>query len=427
MTKGLPPHSSYPPWIRWQDQLLWFEETALSQVAEQFQTPCYAYSKRTIIDAVTAYQQALANREHLICYAVKANSNLSVLALLATLGAGFDIVSQGELERCLVAKVPTSRIIFSGVGKTATEIERALQVGIYCFNVESAAELAQIKATAHKLELIAPIALRVNPDIDAKTHPYIATGMQEHKFGLTIADAQTLAIIASKDPNLKLIGLSCHIGSQLLELEPYAKAAQAMHAVASDLQQQGIELEFINMGGGLGIAEPSSLEQPPSIAELCAVLQQQLPNYRLLLEPGRSIIGHAGVLLTKVIRIKQHGKKRFAIVDAAMNDYLRTALYQAEPTIISVRQPTPGVLSMEYDIVGPVCESADCFAKACELTVEAGDILALLNAGAYGFTMSSQYNSRPRACEVLIDGAEQLLIRERESYADLFAGERVPE
>ena len=425
MIKTQPAPNNLPPHLNWDDQQLHLEAIPLTKLAKQYQTPCYVYSKAAIVDAFTAYQKALAPRDHLICYAVKANSNLSLLTLLASLGAGFDIVSQGELERCLVAKVPTDKIIFSGVGKTASEIERALECGIYCFNVESAPELQLISDIAANLNKVASIALRVNPDIDAKTHPYIATGMKEHKFGLSVDDALALAKTTAASPQLQLIGLSCHIGSQLLELDPYAKACLEMLALAETLKQQGLELEFINMGGGLGIAEQKPIQQPPSIKSLGELLLRELPGYRLLLEPGRSIIGPAGVLLTKVIRIKQHGDKNFAIVDAAMNDYLRTALYQAAPTIVPLQLPGNGSdPALSYDVVGPVCESADCFARDEQLAIAEGDTLALLNTGAYGFAMSSQYNSRPRPAEVLVDGGEDLLIRERESYADLFARER---
>lgn len=413
-----------PPHLHWQQRQLVMEGFSLVDLAKQHQTPCYVYSKTAILENFRAYQQALLHRDHLICYAVKANSNLSLLRLLAEAGAGFDIVSLGELERCLAAKVPSQRIIFSGVGKTAAEIERALSCGIYCFNVESRAELLLIAEVASQLKQVAAIGLRVNPDIDAKTHPYIATGMQEHKFGLDVAEALELAALTTASPDLNLIGLSCHIGSQLCELAPYAKACEKMLALVEQITAQGTELEFINMGGGLGINDSKPATSPPAIHELCQLMADKLPKLRILLEPGRSIVGPAGILLSRVIRIKQHGEKHFAVIDAAMNDYIRPALYQAWPIIMPTVLPDHAKTEVKpYDIVGPVCESADCFAKAQALSLAEGDIIAILNAGAYGFSMSSQYNSRPRPAEILIEQDQQQLIRPAETITELFAVE----
>lgn len=397
------------------------EQLSLTQIAEQFGTPCYVYSRQAIEGQFQAYQQALAEQQHLICYSVKANSNLAVLNLLARLGAGFDIVSIGELERVLAAGGEPAKVIFSGVGKQVAEMERALQLGIHCFNVESEPELERLNQVAGRLGKIAPISLRINPDVDAQTHPYISTGLKDNKFGIDIAQARAIYQRAARLPHLKVTGVDCHIGSQLTQLTPFLDALQRLLALIADLRADGHQIEHLDIGGGLGVRYND--ETPPTPAQYMDAI---LPSIReaglkLLLEPGRSIVANAGVLLTRVEYLKPTDHKNFCIVDAAMNDLLRPALYSACQPIVAVK-PRHGPTTT-YDVVGPICETSDFLGKERELCVEPGDLLAIQSAGAYGFSMSSSYNSRPRAAEVMVDANQSYLVRARETLASLFDGE----
>lgn len=402
----------------------------LSQVAETFGTPTYVYARTAIETAYQALSTAFGPRPHQICYAVKANSNLAILALLARLGAGFDIVSGGELARVLAAGASPHKIVFSGVGKRRDEIRDALDAGIGCLNVESAAELARISEIAREINRPAPISLRVNPDVDAKTHPYISTGLKDNKFGIPIKQALTLYRQAAQDPHLNVVGIDCHIGSQLTDVTPFGDAAQRVLALLDQLTQEGIELAHLDLGGGLGIRYTD--ETPPTAADwVRAVVDivdahpvaRHLPIY---LEPGRFLVGPAGVLLTRVEYLKPHPTdgKSFAIVDAAMNDLMRPALYGSNMAIEAV---TPHAVDpMTWEIVGPVCETGDFLAHARKLALNQGDLLAILGAGAYGFSMASNYNSRGRPAEVLIDAGRMLQIRARETPESLWSAERIP-
>jgi len=395
------------------DGRLHLEGVALDTLAERFGTPLYVYSRQALESAYQAYAEAFAETPHLICYAVKANSSLAILNLFARLGAGFDIVSGGELARVLAADGDPAKVVFSGVGKTADEMRAALKAGILCFNVESASELHRLDRVAGELGQVAPVSFRVNPDVDAKTHPYISTGLKENKFGVPIADAPALYHLAASLPNLKITGIDCHIGSQLIDLSPLADAADRVLALVDALAAEGIMLHHIDLGGGVGIRYRD--ETPPDLAAYGRVL--------VLLEPGRSLVGNAGLLLTRVEYLKPGEDKNFAIVDAAMNDLMRPALYEAyHETVVVNERNTP---SQCYDIVGPICETGDFLGFARDLAIEEGDLLALLSAGAYGMSMASNYNSRPRAAEILVDKNEIYLIRERESHAQLMAGERL--
>jgi diaminopimelate decarboxylase len=402
---------------------LFAEEIPCKVLAERFGTPLYVYSRATLERHYLAFDQALDPQPHEICYAVKANSNIAVLNVLARLGAGFDIVSQGELERVLLAGGKPEKIVFSGVGKLTAEIERALAVGIGCFNVESPAELERLQTIASQMGKIAPIAIRVNPDIDARTHPYISTGLKENKFGIEAALALTLYQQARLFPNIQIKGLGCHIGSQLLDLQPFLAACDRIYQLYLALQEQGIPIEHLDLGGGLGICYRT--ETPPTPAEYGAALLQRIPNKQLkiIVEPGRAIAANAGVLLTRVEYLKHTPHKNFAIVDAAMNDLIRPALYQAEQEILPVCSDQT-MASSYYDVVGPVCETGDFLGKNRQLAIQQGDLVMIRSAGAYGFTMSSNYNSRPRAAEIMVDGDQAYVIRERESLASLYAGER---
>ena len=410
--------------IQYHDNTLMVEQTRLSDVANQFGTPCYVYSRATLEDNWRAFDIALAGMAHRICYAVKANSNLGILNLLARLQSGFDIVSQGELERVLAAGGDPQKIVFSGVGKQAREITRALEVGIHCFNVESTDEIERIHTLAKAANKIAAIALRVNPDIDAETHPYIATGMKENKFGIEIDRIPTVCANLSTLSHIKLIGIACHIGSQLTSIEPFIAATDRLLALAEQLRGAGIALEHMNIGGGLGVRYHN--EEPPSIQDYVQQIRERLQknSLELIIEPGRAIIADAGILLTRVEYLKQTPHKNFAIVDAAMNDLIRPALYDAWQDIKPV-QLNPALSADTYDIVGPVCESADFMGKDRRLALQAGELLAITEAGAYGFSMSSNYNSRPRVAEIMIDKDRMILIRERETIAALFAGESI--
>ena len=399
------------------------EGVDLERVARESGTPCFVYSRAAIEDAWHGYDRALAGIAHEVCYSVKANSNLAVIDVLARLGSGFDIVSGGELARVLAAGVPGARIVFSGVGKRDDEMAAALEAGVGCFNVESAGELDRLAALAAAAGRRASVSLRVNPDIDARTHPYITTGLRENKFGIPIGNARALYARAAANPALEVKGIDCHIGSQLASLEPYLDALDRLLGLADSLARDGIPVTHLNLGGGLGIRYRD--ESPPEPAAFAAAIVERLAGRGLaiVLEPGRSIVGNAGVLLTRVEYLKRNGEKRFAVVDAAMNDLLRPALYDAWHDIVPVT-PREGVPE-PYEIVGPICESGDFLARERRLVLEPGDLLAVRSAGAYGFVMSSNYNSRPRAAEVMVDGDRCHVVRRRETIEDLFAGETV--
>ncbi|MBT7950307.1 MAG: diaminopimelate decarboxylase [Gammaproteobacteria bacterium] len=398
------------------------ERVALNKVAERFATPAYVYSRAAIESQWHAYDDALAERQHLICYAVKANSNLAVLSLLAELGSGFDIVSVGELERVLKAGGDPSKIVFSGVGKRTDEIKRALDVKIKCFNVESLSELSRLDQIAAEKNLIAKVSLRINPDVDAETHPYISTGLKETKFGIAYDRALESYIQARDMTNIDVVGIDCHIGSQITTIAPYIDALGKLLDMVSELRANNIELQHIDVGGGLGIRYQD--ESPPAPQELIKAVCDTIADtsYEILLEPGRSIVGNAAVLLTRVEYIKENSGRNFAIVDAAMNDMLRPALYDAWLSILTVNEQNSAAVAA-YDIVGPVCESGDFIGLNRELSLQEGDLLAIQSAGAYGFTMSSNYNTRPRAVEVMIDGSEMIEVRRRETVAELMEGE----
>jgi len=400
------------------------EELDLILIAEQYSTPTYVYSRDTLERNYVAYSEALKGCEHLVCYAVKANSNIAVLNVLARLGAGFDIVSIGELERVLVAGGDPKRIVFSGVGKQVHEMQRALEVGVYCFNVESEAELVRLQSVAASLGCIAPVSLRINPDVDAKTHPYISTGLKENKFGIGIDQAPAAYAQAAAMDNIKVIGVDCHIGSQLTSIEPYLDAMDRLFVLIDTIAAQGIIVEHLDLGGGLGVCYGD--EEPPAIADVMTHIRGHLGARKLALvfEPGRSICADAGVLLTRVEYIKNNQDKYFAIVDAAMNDLIRPALYSAWQDIIPV-DLNSDAQAQNFDIVGPICESSDFLGKDRKLALEAGDLLAVCSSGAYGFGMASNYNSRNRAAEVMVDGNSSHLIGEREELTQQWARERL--
>ncbi len=402
------------------------EQVSLADIARRFGTPCYVYSRAAIETAYREYARALQGRDSLVCYSVKANSNLGVLALLARLGAGFDIVSGGELARVLAAGGDPRKTLFSGVGKTEAEIELALQKNILCLNLESEGELARVEKVARRLGRRAPVAFRVNPDIDARTHPYISTGLRENKFGVAYADAERLYAEAARLTHIEITGIGCHIGSQLTSAAPFIDAAGRVAALADRLAQAGITLKHIDIGGGIGIRYRD--ETPESIGGFLDGALGMLAGRResLIVDPGRSIVGNAGVLLARVEYVKPGASRSFLVIDAAMNDLIRPALYSAWHEVRTVREPESGDRPGVYDIVGPVCESGDFLAKDRSLAAGEGDLLALMSAGAYGMAMSSNYNSRPRAAEVLVDGPEAHLVRARESVEQLFALERIP-
>ena len=397
------------------------EQVALSQVAERYGTPCYVYSRAAITAAYRAFEGAFGAHSHMICYAVKANSTLGVLNVLARLGSGFDIVSGGELARVMAAGCDPRKVVFSGVGKSAEEMQQALMAGILCFNVESESELARLDAVAARTGRTAAVSLRVNPDVDPRTHPYIATGLKENKFGIPYDDALALYRRARDLRNIRIGGIGCHIGSQLTAVAPFVAALDKVLELVDRLQAEGIALAHIDIGGGLGIRYRD--ESPPAIAEYARALTARLGGrpQKLLLEPGRALVGPAGVLLTRVEYLKHGREKNFAVVDAAMNDLLRPALYDAWHDVQTVRASAAD--GKAYDIVGPVCESADFLARARDLALAEGDLLAIMAAGAYGMSMSSNYNTRPRAAEVMVDGAQMHLIREREAVSELMARE----
>ncbi|MFM9970653.1 MAG: diaminopimelate decarboxylase [Burkholderiales bacterium] len=405
------------------DGVLHAESVSLESIAREFGTPCYVYSRAAIEAAYRKYTDACVGRDALVCYAVKANSNLAILNLLARLGSGFDIVSGGELARVLAAGGDAKKILFSGVGKTEAEMRRALEVGILCFNVESEAELERLNAVAQAMGKRAPISLRVNPDVDAKTHAYISTGLKENKFGVAYEDAPRLYRKASTLPGIAVTGIDFHIGSQLTQIEPFEAALEKVLEFVDTLDATGLPLEHIDLGGGLGIRYKD--ESPPEIDRYLGALFARLGKrrQRILLEPGRSIIGNAGILLTRIEYLKTNPDKNFAIVDAAMNDLMRPALYEAWHEVAPVT--SRGAAARRYDVVGPVCESGDWLAKDRDLAIAPGDLLAIFSAGAYGMSMSSNYNSRPRAAEVLVDGNHIHLVRRRETLEELYSCERL--
>jgi diaminopimelate decarboxylase len=410
-------------YFNYQSDRLYAEEVAVSDIAEQFGTPCFIYSRATLERHYRAYAKALADHPHLICFAVKANSNLAVLNVLAKLGAGFDIVSGGELDRVLAAGGDASKVIFSGLGKTTAEIRQGLAVGIHCFNVESEAELDRLNEIALNEGTIAPISVRVNPDVDAGTHPYISTGLKENKFGISTNLALAVYKKAAAMPGIKIEGIDFHIGSQLTSVDPFLDAIDRLLVMVDQLTKEGISLRHFDIGGGLGVAYGE--EEPPHPSELITVVKEKFAGHdmAILVEPGRSIAANAGIFVTRVEYLKSNEHKNFAIVDGAMNDLLRPALYSAWQEIIPVERSTDEAAS--FDVVGPICESADFLGKGRELSISAGDLLAVRSAGAYGFVMSSNYNTRPRAIEIMVDGSKVTVIRERENVADLFANEHL--
>jgi diaminopimelate decarboxylase (EC 4.1.1.20) len=408
----------------YRDGQLHAEAVALSRIAEEFGTPVYVYSRAALEQAYLAYARALAGQDALVCYAVKANANLAVLNVLARLGAGFDIVSVGELERVLRAGGDPRKVVFSGVGKQRGEIRRALEVGILCFNIESAAELERIEAVAAQMGVEAPVSIRVNPDVDAGTHPYISTGLKENKFGVEIDTAVELYRRAAASSQLEVVGMDCHIGSQLTELGPFLAALDRLLLLLDKLSAQGIQIHHLDLGGGLGVRYHDETPPTPG-AYLEQVLQRlQGRDYKLIVEPGRSIAANAGVMLTRVELLKHSGDKNFAIVDAAMNDLIRPALYGAYQAIIPVKPRTEGE-SKHWDLVGPVCETGDFLGKDRPLNLQPGDLLAVCSAGAYGFVMASNYNTRPRPAEVMVDDNRACLVRARETLNDLMRGEQL--
>ncbi len=408
------------PFFHYLAQQLYCEDCNLQDLAQDYGTPLYLYSKNAILDRWQAYQRAFSQFDATICYAVKANSNLAILKLLAQQGAGFDVVSAGEMQRVLTIS-SSSKIVFSGVAKSHAEIEFALKNGIYCFNVESFSELKRIADIAQKLQLVAPVSLRVNPDVDASTHPYISTGLKENKFGIDIHQALDVYLFAQQADFIEIKGIDCHIGSQLTDISPYYDALLKVLDLVSQLQQQGITLQHIDLGGGLGVRyKDETAPEPEQLASLLAAVFPQ--NMGLILEPGRSIVANSGALITKVEYLKSNDLKNFAIIDAGMNDLIRPALYQAWQDIIPLTQRQGEKIS--YDIVGPVCETGDFLGKDRSLVLQEGDLLAVMSSGAYGFTMSSNYNSRTRPAEVLVDGKQHKLIYQRESFADLIRNER---
>ena len=406
----------------YQNGVLHAENVSLAALAEQYGTPLYVYSRSAFEQAYTAYTDALGDWPHLVCYAIKTNSNLGVLNALARLGAGFDIVSIGELERVIAAGGDPKRVVFSGVGKQAHEMRRALEVGVHCFNVESEAELERLSAVASDMGVEAPVSLRVNPDVDAQTHPYISTGLKDNKFGIDINDAVRVYEKAASLPGLSVKGVDCHIGSQLTEISPFLDALDRVLALVDELAARNITIEHLDLGGGLGVQYRD--EQPATPAEYIAAVKERLGDrtFKLIFEPGRSIAANAGVFLTQVEFLKLNEHKNFAIIDGAMNDLIRPALYSAWQAIVPVAEESQEP-ARTYDLVGPVCETGDFLGKDRELKIAQGDLLAVMSAGAYGFVMASNYNSRGRPAEIMVDGDQAFVVRERETVQSLFAGE----
>ncbi|AUI66755.1 MULTISPECIES: diaminopimelate decarboxylase [Glaesserella] len=411
--------------FHYKNQQLFAEDVAINDIIAQHGTPAYIYSRATLERHWHAFDNAFGAHPHLICFAVKSNSNIALLNIMARLGSGFDIVSQGELERVLAAGGEASKVVFSGVAKSHSEIARALEVGIRCFNVESVSELKRINEVAGQLGKIAPISLRVNPDVDAKTHPYISTGLKENKFGVSVKEAREVYRFAKTLPNVKITGMDCHIGSQLTELQPFLDATDRVIVLMEQLKEDGIELHHIDLGGGLGVTYTD--ETPPHPTEYTAALLDKLkayPNLEIILEPGRAITANAGILVTKVEYIKQNEDRHFAIVDTGMNDMIRPALYEAYMQIIEVNRPLAAEKAV-YDVVGPICETSDFLGKQRELAISEGDLIAVRSAGAYGATMSSTYNSRPQAVEIMVDGNKAHLIKARASFEELWRLEKL--
>lgn len=411
--------------FEYKNQQLFAEEVAIADIIKAHGTPAYIYSRATLERHWHAFDNAFGEHPHLICFAVKSNSNIALLNVMAKLGSGFDIVSQGELERVLAAGGDASKVVFSGVAKSHGEIARALEVGVRCFNVESIPELYRINEVAGKMGKVAPISLRVNPDVDAKTHPYISTGLKENKFGVSVQQAREVYRLAKSLPNVKITGMDCHIGSQLTELQPFLDATDRLIVLMEQLKEDGIELHHLDLGGGLGV--PYHGEQPPHPTEYAKALLEKLkayPNLEIILEPGRAISANAGILVTKVEYLKSNEDRNFAIVDTGMNDMIRPALYEAYMEITEVDQSLNREASV-YDVVGPICETSDFLGKARTLSVAEGDYIAMRSAGAYGAAMSSTYNSRPQAVEILVDGAKAHLIKARADFADLWRLERL--
>ena len=408
--------------FNYQDGVLHAEQTSLATLAEQHGTPLYVYSRAALERHYLDYTEALGDWPHLVCYAVKANSNLAVINVLAKLGAGFDIVSLGELERVLAAGGDPSKVVFSGVGKQTHEMTRALEVGVRCFNVESEAELARLSEAAVAVDKVARISLRVNPDVDAQTHPYISTGLKDNKFGIDINQAPRIYRKAADLPNLEIHGVDCHIGSQLTDISPFLDALDRVLALVDQLQQDGITIHHLDLGGGLGVVYKD--ETPTSVADYMQSIKQRLGDRRfeLIFEPGRSIAANAGVFLTQVEFLKLNDHKNFAIIDGAMNDLIRPSLYSAYQDIQRVNSASTEP-QRTYDLVGPVCETGDFLGKDRQLALAPGDLLAVMSAGAYGFVMASNYNSRGRPAEIMVDGDDHQVVRQRETVASLFAGE----
>lgn len=406
------------------DGQLWAEDVPLQALAEQYGTPLYVYSRATLERHWKAFDSAVGQHPHLVCYAVKANSNLGVLNTLARLGSGFDIVSGGELERVIAAGGDPKKVVFSGVGKTSAEMKRALELGIKCFNVESEPELERLNKVAGELGVIAPISLRINPDVDAKTHPYISTGLRDNKFGIAFDCAPDVYKFAQSLPNLNVQGIDCHIGSQLTNIDPFIDATDRLLALIDDLKAQGINIRHLDVGGGLGVVYRDEL--PPQPSDYAKALLGRLENHQdleLIFEPGRAIAANAGILLTRVEFLKHTEHKNFAIIDAAMNDLMRPALYQAWQDIVPV-SPRKGE-AQTYDLVGPICETGDFLGKDRALVLQEGNLLAVRSAGAYGFVMSSNYNTRTRAAEVMVDGKQSHLVRQREELTSLWQLEQI--
>ena len=413
--------------FQYKNEQLYVEDLPVKQLAEEFGTPLYIYSRATLERHWHAFDSALGKHPHLICYAVKANSNIGILNVMAKLGSGFDIVSQGELERVLAAGGDASKVVFSGVAKSRVEIMRALEVGIRCFNVESVAELHHINQIAGEMGKIAPISLRVNPDVDAHTHPYISTGLKENKFGVSVDEAREVYKLAATLLHVKITGMDCHIGSQLTELQPFLDATDRLIRLIEQLQEDGITLKHLDLGGGLGVTYTD--ETPPHPSDYATALLNKLKDYEdleIILEPGRAIAANAGILVAKVQYLKSNESRSFAITDTGMNDMIRPALYEAYMNIIEIDR-TLGREKAIYDVVGPVCETSDFLGKQRELAIAEGDYIAQRSAGAYGASMSSNYNSRPRTAEVLVDGNKAHLIRRRENLSELWALESIAE
>ncbi|MDD0824980.1 diaminopimelate decarboxylase [Mannheimia sp. AT1] len=411
--------------FEYKNNQLFAENVAVKDIVTQYGTPAYIYSRATLERHWHAFNNAFGTHPHLVCFAVKSNSNIALLNVMARLGSGFDIVSQGELERVLAAGGDASKVVFSGVAKSHSEIQRALEVGIRCFNVESIPELLRINEVAGQLDKIAPISLRVNPDVDAHTHPYISTGLKENKFGVSVTQAREVYRLAKTLPHIKISGMDCHIGSQLTELQPFLDATDRLIVLMEQLKEDGIELHHLDLGGGLGV--PYNGEEPPHPTEYATALLNKLKGYEnleIIIEPGRAITANAGILVTKVEYLKQNEDRNFAIVDTGMNDMIRPALYEAYMRISEVDK-TLTRETATYDVVGPICETSDFLGKGRELAVAEGDLIAMHSAGAYGAAMSSTYNSRPQAAEIMVDGNQAHLIKARAEFADLWRLEKL--